>query len=66
MIEENLTRGAIASRILLDKPKKIRFVRSPALSDVDIEKLQTLCSFNSYTLEVSDKFLTFLFVENET
>lgn len=58
-VEQKLTRGAIGSKILLDKPKKIRFINSELLSDTDITKLTNLATANNYHVEVTSSFLIF-------
>lgn len=65
-VDGELTRGAIGSRIILDKPNKIRFNRSSLLSESDIEKLAKLATGNDYTLLVSEKWLSFTKVNNES
>jgi len=58
-VEQKLTRGAIGSKVLLDKPKKIRFLNSELLTETDISKLSNLASANNYLFEVTPAFLIF-------
>ncbi len=57
-VEQELTRGMIATKLIMDKPSKIRFSISP-LSEKDVDKLTVLATNNSYTTLVSDKWLSF-------
>lgn len=66
-VETNLTRGMIATKLIMDKPNKIRFPLT-SLSPSDIEKLTALALANSYSTIVDDKWISFLSVStpNET
>jgi len=57
-VEQELTRGMIATKLIIDKPDKIRFSLSP-LSERDVDKLTVLATNNSYTTLVTDKWLSF-------
>jgi hypothetical protein len=57
-VETSLARGAIGSKILLDKPEKIRFYKD-LLSPTDVEKLTTLGNLNNYSVETDEKYIIF-------
>lgn len=62
-VEQELSRGMIATKLILDKPKKIRFVRSAILTDKDLDKLSLVATSSSYTLLIDEKFLSFTYTE---
>jgi hypothetical protein len=62
-VEQELSRGMIATKLILDKPKKIRFVRSSILTDKDLDKLALVATSASYTLLIDEKFLSFTYTE---
>lgn len=57
-VEQELTRGMIATKLIMDKPSKIRFSMSP-LSEKDVDKLTVLATNNSYATLATDKWLSF-------
>jgi hypothetical protein len=65
-IEQEFSRGMIATKLILDKPVKIRFVRSAQITDKDLDKLSLLSTSNNYEFIVDEKFLSFTLIPNTT
>lgn len=58
-IEAELTRGGIASKLILDKPSKVRFALTQSISEVDLEKLAKVAVANEYHMLVNDGWISF-------
>lgn len=58
-VEQEFSRGMIATKLIMDKPSKIRFVRSSSITDTDLGKLHNLAEGSSYEMIVDDKFISF-------
>jgi hypothetical protein len=57
-IEDPVNRGAMAAKLIAEKPKKVRFNKSH-LTELDIEKLAKLSNDIQYTVLVNDTYITF-------